>query len=93
MAWAGYVAVAAVTRRRESRLNERARWRAAHHGEDGQTVVAVALVRPDGRVLDRHEVARVPDGAPDWDTRFLAATTAAEERAFHLNAAGTHLPP
>src|SRR4051794_11544307 len=93
VAWAGYLAVTVMTRRRDSRLNERARWRTTHHGENGQTVVAVLLVRPDGRILDRHEVARVPDRAADWEGRFLAATQAAEERAFHLNAADIHLPP
>jgi hypothetical protein len=93
IAWAGYLAATAVVRRREGRLHQNARWRMTHHGEDGATVVTVSLVRPDGWVLDRHEVARVPDGAPDWDTRFLAAQQVAEERAFHLNATGTHLPP
>jgi hypothetical protein len=93
VAWATYLAAVAVTRRRESRLARRSRWRMTHHGENGETVVAVSLVRPDGRILDRHEVARVPDHAPDWDAQFLAATQTATERAFHLNGARDQLPP
>lgn len=87
--WGGYLAVSAVARRREDRVHSSARWRMTHHGERGEIVVAVTLIRPDGRVLDRHEVARIPDEAPDWDSRFLTAKQVAEERAFHLNTGGT----
>jgi len=91
-AWMSYLAALAVTRRREARLARRARWRMTHHGANGETVVAVSLLAPDGRVLDRHEVTRVPDDDPDWESRFLAATQAAAERAFHLNTAGDQHP-
>jgi pyridoxamine 5'-phosphate oxidase family protein len=88
VAYGAYMAAGAVLSRREARQHQRARWQMTHHVDDGETVVAVSQVRPDGRLLASHEVARIPDGAPDWNERFLAATQTAEERAYHLNAAG-----
>ena len=87
VAYGAYALAVALLRRREGRLYESARWRMTHHSEGPETVVAVSHVRPDGKVLGRHEVARIPDDAPDWNIRFLEATQIAEERAYHLNAA------
>ena len=87
VAYGAYAAAGALLRRREVRLYREARWRMTHRVDARETVVAVSRVRPDGRVLDSHEVARIPDDAPDWNERFLAATQTAEERAYHLNAA------
>ena len=86
VAYGAYAAAVVVVRRREGRLHGHARWRMTHHSDRGETVVAVRRVRPDGQVLDSHEVARIPDDDPDWNTRFLEATQIAEERAYHLNA-------
>lgn len=87
VAYGAYAAAVALSRRRETRLHGQSRWRMTHRSDNGETVVAVSRVRPDGQVLDSHEVARFPDDAPDWNERFLAATQTAEERAYHLNAA------
>ena len=89
VAYGAYAAASALVRRRETRLSGSARWQMTHHSDRGETVVAVSRVRPDGEVLDSREVARIPDDAPDWNTRFLEATQTAEERAYHLNAAGS----
>jgi type II secretory pathway pseudopilin PulG len=81
------VAVAGVARRRrETRQSAAARWRVRHYARDGETIVAVALTPPDGRVTEEHVVDRFPDGDVDWEQRFLAAREEAERRAFHLNA-------
>ncbi|HEV7898061.1 MAG TPA: hypothetical protein VGP31_09490 [Planosporangium sp.] len=85
--------VSALGRRDQRRLRQQARWRLRHYGDRGETVVAVSLTSPAGRVLDEHVVARVPDGVADWTERFLLAKETAEERAFHLNAAGNDPPP
>jgi pyridoxamine 5'-phosphate oxidase family protein len=90
----GYLAVSASARRPGLRERDRARWRLRHYGDRGTTVVAVSLVSPvTGHVFDEHVVARIPDNDPDWSRRFLLAKEEAEERAFHLNADGTELPP
>jgi pyridoxamine 5'-phosphate oxidase family protein len=73
-------------RRRAARLHAGARWRLHHFAERGETVVAVALALPDGRLLDQHVVDRFPDTDPEWERRFLHAREEAERRAFHLNA-------
>jgi pyridoxamine 5'-phosphate oxidase family protein len=82
----GYAAGRAVTGPQRPQLPHGGRWQPRHYGVQGQTVVAVSLVRPDGEVLDEHVVARFPDQDPDWSRLFLAARQEAEERAFHLNA-------
>jgi hypothetical protein len=79
-------ATGAATRRRETRLSAAARWRMRHYADQGETIVAVALTAPDGRVFEEHVVDRFADGDPDWEQRFLAAREEAERRAFHLNA-------
>jgi hypothetical protein len=73
-------------RRRDARTDAAARWRLHHFAERGETVVAVALALPDGRVLDQHVVDRFADADPEWERRFLHAREEAERRAFHLNA-------
>jgi pyridoxamine 5'-phosphate oxidase family protein len=75
----------ALSRRRRLRVIRSARWRPRHYSRDGATVVAVSLMSPDGRVLDEHVVDRLPQGEPDWTTRFVKARQEADERAFHLN--------
>lgn len=85
--------VAAAGQRQQVRQRRRARWGLRHYGERGETVVAVSLMLPGGRVLDEHVVARISDASPDWAERFMLAKEHAEERAFHLNAGGSDLPP
>lgn len=87
-----YLLLTAFARRRARRAARTARWQVLHYGRDGQTVVAVGLVPPDGRVLDEHVVDCITDGDPEWSDRFLRARESAEERAYHLNGGGTHLP-
>jgi pyridoxamine 5'-phosphate oxidase family protein len=79
-------ATGVATRRRETRLSAAARWRMRHYAHQGETIVAVALTPPDGRVIEEHVVDRFPDGDVEWEQRFLAAREEAERRAFHLNA-------
>ena len=79
-------AAGVATRRRETRLSAAARWRVRHYAHQGETIVAVALTTPHGRVFEEHVVDRFPDGEADWEQRFLAAREEAERRAFHLNA-------
>jgi pyridoxamine 5'-phosphate oxidase family protein len=73
-------------RRRAARLSASARWRVRHYAHQGQTVVTVALIPPDGRVTEEHVVDRFADDDAEWERRFLAAREEAERRAFHLNA-------
>ena len=81
------VAVAGVAaRRQETWRSAAARWRPRHYADHGETVVTVALSRPDGRVIEEHVVDRFPDADVEWEQRFLAAREEAERRAFHLNA-------
>ena len=87
-----YLLLTAIAGRRSRRAARAARWQVLHYGRNGQTVVAVGLVPPDGRVLDEHVVDRIADGDPEWSDRFLLARESAEERAYHLNGGGTHLP-
>jgi pyridoxamine 5'-phosphate oxidase family protein len=89
------MAVAAAGQRQQVRQRRRARWGMRHYGDRhrGETVVAVSLTLPSGRVLDEHVVARISDAAGDWTERFMLAKEQAEERAFHLNAGGNELPP
>jgi pyridoxamine 5'-phosphate oxidase family protein len=79
-------ATGVATRKRETRLSAAARWRVRHYADQGETIVAVALTPPDGRVFEEHVVDRFPDGDAEWERRFLAAREEAERRAFHLNA-------
>ena len=47
----------------------------------GVTRVVVRKVSPNGtNILDEHEVAEIPTGAPDYDTRFMTAMATARER-------------
>ncbi|WP_146605712.1 hypothetical protein [Micromonospora craterilacus] len=81
------VAVTAGARRRRHASQMSARWAVRHYAIPGRghTVVGVALTDADGRVHGEHVVARIPDGAQDWQRDFVAARQEAEERAFHLN--------
>jgi pyridoxamine 5'-phosphate oxidase family protein len=87
-----YLLVSAFTDQ-SRRQDAGARWRLRHYGERAETVVAVSLMPPDGRVLDEHVVDRIRDDDPEWSRRFLRAKEEAEERAFHLNADRDELPP
>ena len=89
----GYLVLSVFARRPQRFERDRAKWQLRHYGDRGTTVVAVSLVAPTGRVFDEHVVARIPDQDPEWSERFLRAKEEAEERAFHLNAGGTELPP
>ncbi|MDX6299221.1 MAG: hypothetical protein QOF53_435 [Nocardioidaceae bacterium] len=56
-------------------------WRSAHYDAQGDTVVVVQKLSPDGRrVLDEHTIATIPVGDPDYEDRFLAAMLAARQR-------------
>lgn len=55
--------VAAAGQRQQVRQRRRARWGLRHYGERGETVVAVSLMLPGGRVLDEHVVARISDAS------------------------------
>ena len=88
-----YLVVSGLTGRSRRRPDTGARWRLRHYGERGETVVAVSLMPPDGRVLDEHVVDRIRDNDPEWSLRFLRAKEEAEERAFHLNADRDEFPP
>ncbi|BCJ59775.1 hypothetical protein Jiend_31970 [Micromonospora endophytica] len=82
-----FLAVTAGARRRRHALETSARWAVRHYAIPGRghTVVGVSLIDAEGRVRSEHVVARIPDGAPDWQRDFVAARQEAEERAFHLN--------
>lgn len=84
--YCGYVVVTRMSVGRVRRQERAARWQVRHRGADGQTVVSVVLTTAAGDDIDEHVVARLPDGDPDWQARFLTARQEAEERAFHLNA-------
>ncbi|MFB9234005.1 hypothetical protein ACFFWC_00390 [Plantactinospora siamensis] len=84
--YCGYAVLTRLRGTRTRRAHRAARWQVRHYGGGGQTVVAVVLATTGGDRLDEHVVARLPDGDPDWQARFLAARQEAEERAFHLNA-------
>jgi hypothetical protein len=75
------------TRRRRHAAQVSARWTVRHYAIPGRghTVVGVSLTDADGRIHGENVVARIPDGAPDWQRDFVAARQEAEERAFHLN--------
>jgi pyridoxamine 5'-phosphate oxidase family protein len=91
IAFLAYLVLATAQRRRQTRMSHAARWKLRHFGEQGATVVTTSLMLPDGRVLDQHVVARIAEEDPEWTAKFLAATQDAQERAFHLNAAGPEL--
>ncbi len=56
-------------------------WHVTHYDVRGQTRVVLQRTRPGSdRVLDEHVVATIPVGDPDYDSRFLAAMSAARER-------------
>jgi pyridoxamine 5'-phosphate oxidase family protein len=82
----GYAAATRLGAGRARRQHRAARWQVRHRGADGHTVVSVVLTSPTGEEFDEHVVVGIPDGDPDWQSRFLAARQEAEERAFHLNA-------
>jgi hypothetical protein len=54
-------------------------WEAAHYGVPGSTQVVVRKVA-DGRVVDEHVIAVVPDSDPDYDEKFLEAMARARAR-------------
>jgi hypothetical protein len=93
IAFLAYLVIATAARRGQARMARAARWKLRHYGERGATVVTASLMLPDGRVLDQHVVARIPEDDPEWTAKFLEASAVAEERAFHLNAAGPELAP
>lgn len=81
--------------RRSAKLLRQARWQLHHYSENGQTVVAVSRMLPNGQVLESHMVQSIADSDPNWANLFNAAKFEAEERAFHLNGGGSQaqLPP
>jgi pyridoxamine 5'-phosphate oxidase family protein len=83
-----YTAVTDSTRRRSRQLPTGGRWQPHHYADDGHTVVTVARMTPKGELIEEHVVARIPDLDEEWSRKFLQAEQEAEERAFHLNAAG-----
>ncbi len=87
-----YQAYRGVLARRRGSPNgiENGAWRLLHYAQDGYTVVAVARGTPEGHVIEKHVVARIPDLDEDWSHRFVEAKLDAEERAFHLNADSPH---
>lgn len=91
IAFLAYLVIARAARRGRARTAQTARWKLRHFGDRGATVVTASLMLPDGRVLDQHVVARIAEDDPEWTAKFLEASQVAEERAFHLNAAGPEL--
>lgn len=81
----GYAVATRLSVGRARRQHRAARWHVRHRGADGHTVVSVVLAIDEGDDFDEHVVDRIPDGDPDWQSRFLTARQEAEERAFHLN--------
>jgi hypothetical protein len=55
------------------------RWQINHYDVKGATRVVVQKVS-DASVLDEHVVATIPIDDPEYDAKFLAATSAARER-------------
>jgi pyridoxamine 5'-phosphate oxidase family protein len=80
----------AVRGRRKGSGRENGVWHLFHYAQDGHTVVAVARGTPEGHVIEKHVVARIPDTDENWSNRFVEAKLDAEERAFHLNADSPH---
>lgn len=66
-----------------------ARWEDAHEAVEGRTRVVVRKVArlPTGqtRVVGESVIDEIPDGAPDWHERFMAARQVAYDRAIDLN--------
>jgi hypothetical protein len=63
-------------------------WTTYENAYAGITTVAVARVADD-RVLQRVDVARIPDSAQDWTEQLHKARGQASERAAALNAGRT----
>lgn len=56
-------------------------WRVGHYDVNGETLVVLQKVQPGGNeVLDEHVVATIPISDPDYDAKFLEATSTARER-------------
>ena len=56
-------------------------WRVGHYDIKGDTLVVLQKVRAGGgEVLDEHVIATIPITDPDYDARFLEATSTARER-------------
>jgi hypothetical protein len=59
----------------------RGQWRVGHYDIDGETRVVLQKVQPGGsEVLDEHVIATIPITDPDYDARYLEATSTARER-------------
>lgn len=67
--------------------SERARWRAGHRTEGDATIVHVVLTEPEDRApaLERRDVGRIPNDAPDYDARLQDLMQVARERAVLLD--------
>ena len=63
----------ALARGRQPTLPTGGKWQPYHYAHEGHTVVAVARTTPDGHVVEKHVVARVPDADKDWSGDFLQA--------------------
>jgi len=56
-------------------------WRVGHYDINGETRVVLQKVQSGGsEVLDEHIIATIPISDPDYDARFLEATSTARER-------------
>ena len=55
-------------------------WRVGHYDVDGETRVVLQKVHAGGAVLDEHVIATIPISDPDYDARFLEATSTARAR-------------
>jgi pyridoxamine 5'-phosphate oxidase family protein len=80
--YATYALVMGADQRRRSSGQTRGRWEAGHFAVKDFTHVVVRKTVPgDGRVLDEHVIAVIPDGAADYETKFLEAMAQARARA------------
>jgi len=82
IAYATHSMIRGTEQRRSNVARSGARWEATHHAvKDSTRVVVRKVVLGIGEVLDEHVVAEFPDGAFDYDMRFLEAMAQARARA------------
>ncbi|MFF5258723.1 hypothetical protein ACFY4C_07240 [Actinomadura viridis] len=59
-------------------------WETHTESSGGVTTVLVRQITGDGAELGRQVVAAIPDGAPDWETRYHEAMAEARSRVAAL---------